>query len=137
MKKMQQLPSNLLLTLLLCLPIGGVYADSAPVTLSAGNGTASSSSSHTDNKTFTEAELDQMMAPVALYPDSLLSQILMASTYPANISEAVKWAAENPKQEGDAAVKAVQDKPWDPSVMSLVAFPQVLEMMGKKPEWIQ
>ncbi len=91
-----------------------------------------------DNKsTFSQAELDQMVAPIALYPDSLLSQILMASTYPANVAEAVTWSKNNPKEEGDAAVKAVQNKSWDPSVMSLVAFPQVLEMMGKQPEWVQ
>ncbi len=87
--------------------------------------------------TFSQAELDQMAAPIALYPDSLLSQILMASTYPANIAEAVIWSKNNPKQQGDAAVEAVQNKSWDPSVMSLVAFPQVLEMMGKEPDWVQ
>jgi len=87
--------------------------------------------------TFSQAELDQMLAPIALYPDSLLSQILMASTYPGNVAEAVRWSKGNPKQQGDAAVKAVQNKSWDPSVMSLVAFPQVLEMMGKKPDWVQ
>ncbi len=90
-----------------------------------------------DNSTFSQAELDQMLAPIALYPDSLLSQILMASTYPANVAEAVKWSKSNPKQEGDAAVKAVQNESWDPSVMSLVAFPQVLDMMGEKPDWVQ
>lgn len=87
--------------------------------------------------TFSQAELDQMLAPIALYPDSLLSQILMASTYPGNVAEAVKWSKSNPKQQGDAAVKVVQNKSWDPSVMSLVAFPQVLDMMGKKPDWVQ
>ncbi len=91
-----------------------------------------------ENKsTFSQAELDQMMAPIALYPDSLLSQILMASTYPADVNEAVEWSKNNPGQEGDKAVSAVQDKSWDPSVMSLVAFPQVLEMMGKQPDWVQ
>jgi len=107
---------NLLIVILFCLSFGVVQAK---------------------DKAFSEAELDQMMAPIALYPDSLLSQILMATTYPANVDEAVKWSKKNPKQEGDAAVKAVQDKSWDPSVMSLVAFPQVLEMMGKKPDWVQ
>ncbi|MDH4018185.1 MAG: DUF3300 domain-containing protein [Xanthomonadales bacterium] len=87
--------------------------------------------------TFSEAELDQMMAPIALYPDSLLAQILMAATYPVDVAEAVKWSAANPDQEGDAAVEAVQDKSWDPSVMSLVAFPQVLTMMGEQPDWVQ
>lgn len=87
--------------------------------------------------TFSQAELDQMMAPIALYPDSLLSQILMASTYPADVAEAVTWSKNNPDQTGDAAAEAVQNKPWDPSVMSLAAFPQVLAMMGEQPDWVQ
>lgn len=87
-------------------------------------------------KTYSQEELDQMMAPIALYPDSLLSQILMAATYPDQVAEAVKWSKDNPGQKGDDAVKAVQNKAWDPSVMSLVAFPQVLEMMGQKSDWV-
>src|SRR5499426_1655283 len=87
--------------------------------------------------TFTKEQLDQMVAPVALYPDSLLSQVLMASTYPADVADAAKWVKANSNQKGDAAVKAVQDKPWDPSVQSLVAFPQVLQMMGDQPDWVQ
>jgi hypothetical protein len=90
-----------------------------------------------DKEAFSQAELDQMMAPIALYPDSLLSQILMASTYPTDVAQAVKWSKENESKKGDDAVKAVQNKPWDPSVMSLVAFPQVLDMMGKQPDWVQ
>jgi len=87
--------------------------------------------------TFSQAELDQIMAPIALYPDSLLSQILMASTYPAEVTQAVAWSKQNPQQQGDAAVKAVQDKVWEPNVASLVAFPQVLAMMGDKPDWVK
>jgi uncharacterized membrane protein YgcG len=86
---------------------------------------------------FSNEELDQMLAPIALYPDSLLAQVLMASTYPADVAEAAKWTKANPKMEGDAAVKAVQSKPWDPSVQSLAAFPQVLTMMGEKPADVQ
>jgi uncharacterized membrane protein YgcG len=87
--------------------------------------------------TFTKEQLDQMLAPIALYPDSLLSQILMAATYPADVAEAAKWSKANPDQKGDTAVKAVESKPWDPSVQSLAAFPQVLDMMGAKPDWVQ
>ncbi len=87
--------------------------------------------------TFSNEELDQMLAPIALYPDSLLAQVLMASTYPADMAEAAKWSKANPEQEGDAAVTAVQAKPWDPSVQSLVAFPQVLAMMSAKPDDVQ
>jgi hypothetical protein len=86
---------------------------------------------------FSVEELDQMLAPVALHPDALLSQMLMAATYPMDVAEAVRWSAANPGQEGDAAVAAVQDQPWDPSVMSLVAFPQVLAMMGEQADWVK
>lgn len=88
-------------------------------------------------KTFRTEQIDQFVAPVALYPDALLSQILMASTYPADVGEAAAWSKANPKASGDAAVKQVNNKPWDPSVQSLVAFPQVLAQMGAHPDWVQ
>lgn len=91
----------------------------------------------TESKAFKNEELDQMLAPIALYPDSLLAQVLMASTYPADFAEAAKWSKANPNQQGDAAVKAVEPKSWDPSVKSLVAFPQILAMMGEKPDQVQ
>jgi len=116
MRKLLALSGNVLFAVMLCLSLGTAQAEDA---------------------TFSEAELDQMMAPIALYPDSLLAQILMASTYPADVAEAVQWSKDNPDQDGDAAVKAVEDKSWDPSVMSLVAFPQVLTMMGEQPDWVQ
>jgi hypothetical protein len=84
---------------------------------------------------FTAAELDQMLAPIALFPDALLSQVLMASTYPADLELAVEWAYANRQLEGDAAAQAAQDQPWDPSVQSLVAFPQALAMLGENPQW--
>jgi len=87
--------------------------------------------------TFTQEQLDTALAPIALYPDSLLAQLLMATTYPDQVLEAAKWSKANPKMKGDEAVKAVQDKGWDPSVASLVAFPQVLEMLSQKPEWVK
>ena len=89
-----------------------------------------------DPTAFTVEQLDQMLAPIALFPDALLSQVLMAATYPSDVAQAADWAFANHNLEGDAAVKAVQDKPWDPSVQSLVAFPQVLAMLGEKPEWV-
>lgn len=87
--------------------------------------------------TFTKEQIDQLVAPIALYPDSLLSQVLMATTYPADVADAAKWSKANPKQQGDAAVLAVENQPWDPSVKALAAFPQVLQMMGEKPDWVQ
>ena len=85
----------------------------------------------------TQQELDQMLAPIALYPDSLLSQILMASTYPLEVVEAARWSKANPNLKGDQAVQAVAQNNWDPSVKSLVAFPQVLTMMDEKLAWTE
>ncbi|HSB24644.1 MAG TPA: DUF3300 domain-containing protein, partial [Burkholderiaceae bacterium] len=87
--------------------------------------------------TFSKEQLEQLVAPIALYPDSLLSQVLMAATYPADVAEAANWSKANKDMKGDAAVQAVQDKPWDPSVQSLAAFPQVLQPMGDQPDWVQ
>ncbi|MBI3144200.1 MAG: DUF3300 domain-containing protein [Pseudogulbenkiania sp.] len=86
---------------------------------------------------FTQAELDQMLAPIALYPDSLLSQVLMASTYPLEVVEAARWSSNHPKLKGDEAVRAANREDWDPSVVSLVAFPQVLQMMDEHLEWTE
>ncbi|MFP3443927.1 DUF3300 domain-containing protein [Pseudomonas sp. SIMBA_067] len=86
---------------------------------------------------FTQEQLDQMLAPVALYPDPLLAQVLMAATYPGQVSEAVTWSKANPKASGDDAVKQVAKQPWDPSVQALVAFPQLLATLGQDPAWVQ
>ncbi|MDT4821672.1 hypothetical protein FQZ97_548570 [compost metagenome] len=86
---------------------------------------------------FKPEELDQMMAPLALYPDALLAQVLMAATYPGNVADAVAWSRAHPDASGDAAVRQVADQPWDPSVQSLVAFPQVLATLGQDPAWVQ
>lgn len=90
-----------------------------------------------DAPSFSKEQLDQLTAPIALYPDTLLSQILMAATYPSDVADATKWSKQNPDQKGDDAVKAVESQAWDPSVKALVAFPQVLAMMGDKPDWVQ
>jgi hypothetical protein len=86
---------------------------------------------------FSEEQLDQMLAPIALYPDPLLAQVLMATTYPGEVAEAVTWSKANPKAKGDDAVKQVASQPWDPSVQALVAFPQVLATLGQDPVWVQ
>ena len=85
---------------------------------------------------FTQPELDQMLAPIALYPDSLLSQILMAATYPLEVVEAARWSKANPNLTGEQAVQAVAQNSWDPSVKSLAAFPQILAMMDEKLDWM-
>lgn len=89
------------------------------------------------DKVFKDEELDQMLAPIALYPDSLLSQILMASTYPADVKDAADCSKAHPDAKGDAAIKQIESMAWEPPVQSLVAFPQVLAMMREKPGDVQ
>ena len=90
-----------------------------------------------DQPVFKPEELEQILAPVALYPDSLLAQILMASTYPLEVVQADRWAKQNTTLKGDALTAALEKQPWDPSVKSLVNFPQVLAMMSEKLDWTQ
>jgi hypothetical protein len=84
-------------------------------------------------------QLDAIVAPIALYPDELLTQILMASAYPLQVVEASRWL-ENPANKalrGDELTAALAPREWDPSVKSLVPFPQVLAMMNNQLEWTQ
>jgi hypothetical protein len=90
-----------------------------------------------DRVPFRDEELDQMLAPIALYPDPLLSQVLMASTYPLEVVQASRWSRANPRLKGQEAVRSVDGQDWDPSVKSLTAFPQVLTMMDQKLEWTE
>jgi hypothetical protein len=88
---------------------------------------------------YTQAELEQALAPIALYPDALLAQVLIAASYPTEVWLAADWVQRNPqfKDQGDAAVRAVDNEQWDASVKSLVAFPQVLEMLDTHRDWTQ
>jgi len=86
---------------------------------------------------FSPEQLDQMLAPIALYPDPLLSQILMAATYPLEVVQAARWSRANPHLKGQDAVRAVEAMDWDPSVKSLVAFPQVLHRMDEQLDWTE
>src|SRR5262245_29351190 len=90
-----------------------------------------------DKKLFSPQELDQILAPVALYSDSLLAQMLMAASYPIEIVEAARWSKANPNLKGDAAVQAVQNQTGDVSVKSLVAFPSALMQLNDHLDWTQ
>jgi len=81
--------------------------------------------------------LDSLLAPIALYPDQLLAQVLMASTYPLEVVQAARFVKANPNLNGAALDDALKDMTWDPSVLSLASFPQVLDMMNDKLDWTQ
>ncbi len=90
-----------------------------------------------DRPTFSQQQLEQTLAPIALYPDPLLSQILMASTYPLEVVEAARWSRSHTNLIGEDAVRAAENENWDPSVKSLLAFPQVLTRMDEDLQWLQ
>jgi uncharacterized membrane protein YgcG len=83
----------------------------------------------------TPEQLQQLVAPIALYPDSLVAQILAASTFPEQVVEADRWLQANPGVKDDALAQAVDKKTWDPSVKALTAFPSVLGNMDKNLSW--
>ena len=86
---------------------------------------------------FSQQQLDQMLAPVALYPDSLLAQVLIAATYPDQVMEADRWLKQNQNLQGEALNAALDRMGWDLSVKALAPFPQVLDMMAQEPDWTQ
>src|SRR5437763_13599265 len=90
-----------------------------------------------DSRPFKPEELEQIVAPIVQYPDPLLAQILMASTYPLEVVQAARFAKDNAKLAGEQLDDALKQQTWDDSVKSLVTFPQVLTMMNDKLDWLQ
>jgi hypothetical protein len=86
-------------------------------------------------RVYNQAELDALLAPVALYPDPVLSHILIAATYSDDLRDAAAWSRANPHLAGEDAVRAVEPLPWHPSVKALVAFPELLARMHESPQW--
>lgn len=109
-------------------PVMPAFAADAPAT---------SDTKQASGKVYSQQELDELLAPIALHPDALLAQILMASTYPLDVVEAARWRKANPKVEGQALEDAMVKQTWDPSVRSLTTFPTVLDMMSEKIDWTQ
>lgn len=103
------------LALLLAIPFASLAEDSA--------------------RTLRPEELEQMLAPIALYPDALLAQVLTAATYPLEVVEANRFVRQSPGLKQEALLKAAKDKDWEPSVKAMLGFPDVLAMMDKELEW--
>jgi hypothetical protein len=87
-------------------------------------------------RSFSQGELDAVLAPIALYPDPLVTHILNASVFPQDVAAAMAWARANPQLQGDAALAAVDSELWHPSVKALVAYPDVLSRMADSPQWL-
>jgi len=86
---------------------------------------------------YSEEQLAQMLAPIALYPDSLLTHILIASTYPLEVIEAERWISKNKKSSTSQIAKKLDDKTWEPSVKALVMFPDILDRLSNDLAWTQ
>jgi hypothetical protein len=121
-----------LLRVALC---GAVLGGTAP----AGSCFSSARAQTASVQAYNAEQLDALLAPIALYPDALLAQVLMASTFPVQVVSAGRWIddAANKSLSGDALAKALEPQTWDPSVKSLVPFPSVLALMNSHLEWTQ
>src|SRR3974390_2507271 len=103
-----------------------LYGQTPPQSQAAGN----------QQKPFISPEqLDSLVAPIALYPDSLLAQVLAASTYPLQIVTAQRWVQQNSNLKGKALLEAAGKQDWDPSVAALVAFPDVFRVLDQNLDW--
>lgn len=130
MSQLLQRPGKLALTIGLLISLMAGCTTSQAVDRTSYSTTAAQAS-------FSEAQLDSLLAPVALYPDTVLSHVLIASTYPLEVVEADRWARNNTRYKGDDAVDAVDNRDWDPSVKALVAFPDILRRMSEDLDWTQ
>ena len=122
--------------LILCAALSITVAATAAAPARAQNAPAAGAAGAQDEK-LSEAQIEQLVAPIALYPDNLLSQILMASTYPLEVVEAARWSHDNAGIMGQALEDTMQKQSWDPSVKALTAVPQTLRMMNDKLDWTQ
>jgi hypothetical protein len=118
-----------------CLPLLSVAL--FPALLVAPVAAQQTASAGSTVQSFSQAELDAMLAPIALYPDTVLSHVLIASTYPLEIIKANRWVEEHSGYSAERALEEVEDQDWDPSVKALVPFPQLLERMSDDIDWTQ
>ncbi|RQH11650.1 DUF3300 domain-containing protein, partial [Bradyrhizobium sp. RP6] len=90
-----------------------------------------------EQETLKPAELEALVAPIALYPDTLLSNVLMASTYPLEVVHAERWLKQKKDLQADALKSAAEKQQWDASIKALIATPSILQMMNEHLEWTQ
>ena len=121
-KKIQAIAPKILWTLLLLIPVNELLGQAVPQAPPPGQSLAPD-------------QLDGLVAPVALYPDPLLSQILVASTYPLELVQAWQWLQRSPGLNGPALTQAAQQQNWDPSIQALVVFPDLVKRLNQDITW--
>ena len=117
------------LLVLATFPVGASGQNASP------SGTQSPSGTPEEYGTLTAEELDGIVAPIALYPDALVAQIIGAATFPYEIVDATLWLKDNSQLKGEALAKAVDQQSWDPAVKALTQFPSVLDNLAKNLAW--
>ena len=133
---MRMIPAILFAVASAMLSANGALAQSTDAAAPADT-TETADTAPAPDETLSAEELEQLVAPIALYPDQLLADVLMASTYPLEIIEADRWVKKNKSLKGDALAAAVGKEDWEESVKSLAATPSVLDMMSEQLEWTQ
>lgn len=121
----------------LCMLLSGVIAATPLAQAQTPAPAAPAAQAAATGQVFKQEELDALLAPIALYPDALLAQIMMASTYPLEVVEAARWQKANASLKGTALEDAARQQSWDESVKSLVMFPDVLSRMNQDLTWTQ
>jgi hypothetical protein len=106
-------------------------------TAAAAPAAAATAAAAAEQPAFSQEQIEQMVAPIALYPDALLAQVFMSATYPLEIVQAARWVKKNEALKGEALDAALRTQPWDPSVKTLVLFPTVLQRMNDNLDWTQ
>ena len=136
---MAWLPRTIMVVLFCSAPFGAIAqvpsAGQPPAASSPADG--QTQAAPTDKPLLKPQELDQLVAPIALYPDPLLSTVLIASTYPLEVVQAERWLNQNRNLKGDQLSKAAGEQPWDDSLKALIATPEVLDTMSSKLDWTQ
>jgi hypothetical protein len=133
MPRMQKAVALLMsfLLVLTTFPVRAGAQNAPPATSQSG----STSATGEEDKPLTSEELDGLVAPIALYPDALVAQILGAATFPYEIVDATLWLKDNSQFKGEALAKQVDQQSWDPAVKALTQFPSVLDNMAKNLAW--
>jgi hypothetical protein len=119
------------LLVLTTFPVGAFAQNASP----SGTQNAPSSGTGEEPQPLSSDELDGLVAPIALYPDALVAQILGAATFPYEIVDATLWLKDNPELKGEALAKQVDQQSWDPAVKALTQFPSVLDNLAKNLAW--
>lgn len=127
----------LMLLILLALNLAQASAQTVTSVEPVSEGDLQTAEANPTDRVLSQAELEQALAPIALYPDVLLSHILVASTYPLELIQAARWRQGNAQLSDEEALEATDQKDWDPSIKALVPYTELLETLSEDLDWLE